>query len=64
MIDNNDFIYPVTREWFMDQISGSDTSSRNWNNYKETWADAVRDWISSDGETWAALTPILTREFL
>lgn len=62
VIDNNDFITQDTREWFMNQISGADTTSRNWNNYKETWADAVRDWISSDGETWSALTPILTRE--
>lgn len=62
VIDNNDFITQNTREWFMDQISGADTTSRNWNDYKETWADAVRDWINTDGETWAALTPILTKE--
>jgi hypothetical protein len=61
VIDNNDFITQAQREWFMKQIGdGSDT---NWNSHRETWADAVRDWVNTDGEAWPSLTPILTREF-
>lgn len=62
VIDNNDFITQEIRAWFMYQVSGG-ISSHNWNDYKETWADAVKDWINTDGETWSSLTSILTRGF-
>jgi len=49
------------RVWFMHQITGPDLGNNRWTwNYQETFADAFRDWVNSDGGKWESLTPILT----
>lgn len=59
--DQLDLLTQADKLWFMDQISGHHNG--NWRDeYQETWADAFRDWINTDGEQWAKLTPILLGE--
>lgn len=41
--------------FFMEEISGHHNG--NWpNEYQETWAEAFREWVESDGERWNPLT--------
>lgn len=58
VVEQNDLITQADKTWFMEQLSDQD---RDWSHFTETFADAVRDWINSDGERWSGLTPILTR---
>lgn len=53
--DNCDFITQADRAWFATQCPG-----RYWQ--PEFWASAVMEWAMTDGQSWPALTPILTRE--
>ena len=53
------------KAWFMHKVSGDDIGLNDWpHNYAEPFADAVRDWINTDGQAWPELTPILTRGWL
>lgn len=55
--DQLDLLDQEQKQWFQRMISGQ---VGNWaTEYQETWADAFRDWIASDGELWPELTPIL-----
>lgn len=45
------------RGWFMREMGRA-----TWPGAWESWAEAVREWIESDGEQWAKLTPILLGE--
>lgn len=62
VLEQNDLITQADKTWFMDHLYGP-TGDHNWQHYTETFADAVRDWINSDGDQWSSLTPILTRKF-
>lgn len=51
--DNNNFITNEDRNWF--------ASFHNGQFNRETWAEAYKDWVLSDGAIWSGLTPILLR---
>lgn len=57
VLDNTDYITQQDREQF---LSLSGVVSGNWNEVRETWADAVRDWWN--GTSWQSLDSILLRE--
>ena len=56
VLDNTDFITPEDRERFM-SLMGVITD--NWNEVREAWGDAVRDWWN--GTAWQSLDQILLR---
>lgn len=54
MTDHYNLLTATDRLWFIAQM-GRETWPGAW----ESWAEAVREWVESDGQVWQALTPIL-----
>jgi hypothetical protein len=54
LTDFYNLLTEADRFWFRAEM-GRETWPGAW----ESWAEAVREWVESDGQQWGTLTPIL-----